>query len=331
MDAVRYIEEHMNPRKIMDHYGFRNITDTEESLRASCAIHNGDNPSAFIWNKSNNLWFCYTGNCHGGDVFTLIQKMEKVTFIESVNIAASILELDISEMKIKKQRDIVLKNTLEWLETMKRFQKKNTKMKEDSLPFTKYTVKNEKFSRFNEEILNFYQAKFCNLYPTEEKLLYNKLVIPIIFKGITVGVALRDTTGIYQPKWYYQPDSIEIRKILYNYDLAVNTIKTNNLTSIILVEGVFDVWAYHQIGIDNVVAVFGSSLKKEQANLLLKLGIDLILSFDNDNAGNKAAEAIQGAYSNKVGISIITLPEGKDPSDCSEEELLQCYMRRKII
>ena len=84
MDVVQFIQDNINPRMVLEHYGFRNITESEDAFRACCEIHKGDNPTAFIWNKHNNLWFCYTGDCGGGDIFTLIEKMEHVNFTTAI-------------------------------------------------------------------------------------------------------------------------------------------------------------------------------------------------------------------------------------------------------
>ena len=95
--------------KILEYYNFRNIDETDDSIRSCCEIHKGNNPTAFVWNKTNNLWYCYTGNCGGGDIFTLIEKMDGVKFTEAVSIAAKILGISIDGMEIKQQSNIIKK------------------------------------------------------------------------------------------------------------------------------------------------------------------------------------------------------------------------------
>lgn len=327
MKAVDYIVKHLDPILILEYYDFKNIKETDEEIRSCCGIHNGNNPTAFVWNKSNNLWYCYTGDCYGGDVFTLIQKIENVNFITSVKRAAEILGLNITGMKIEKHSDFVLKDTRKWLNYMKR--RKNSTLKEYTLSYTKYRTNDSNFKRFSEETITFYNAKFCNVYPTEKTLFYNKLVIPIYFKNVLCGVALRDTTEKSKLKWIYQPKGLEINKLLYNYDLAISSIKEQNLSEIILVEGIFDVWAFHNIGLDNAVAILGSSLKKEQEAILLKSGLDLILAFDGDKAGRKCNEAVTNSFKYKSNITTITFPEGIDPANCTKEDLTYYYINRQ--
>lgn len=335
MKAVEYIAENIDPMKVLDYYHFREVKESGSQIRSCCEIHKGNNPTAFIWNKSNNLWYCYTGDCHGGDVFTLIQKMENVDFITSVKKAADILGLNITGMKIERQANLVIENTRKWLDFMKK--KKHIANATDNfasypnyqLPFTKYYDEDDRFTRFSQQTLQHYNARFCKVYPTDDGLLYNKLVIPIEMNGVNHGVALRDVTGQYNPKWLYQPKGIEIRTLLYNFDKAIEFAKQHKQQELILVEGIFDVWAYHNIGLDNVVAIFGSSLKQEQTNILLKSGFDLTLSFDNDDAGNKCSDKVTKELKYKVDLKKITLPKGNDPADCSEETLKECYLIRQ--
>lgn len=327
MNAVEYINAHINPRLILDHYHFRDINETENSIRSCCEIHKGNNPTAFVWNKENNLWYCYTGNCGGGDLFTLIEKLENVSFTKAVSIAAQILNIDITGLKIEKQSDLVIKNTKQWIALTKAMSLALSDVPYE-LPNTKYYDMIDTFDRFDLETVQFYNAKFCKLYPLEENITYNKLVIPITFMNILRGVALRDTTDKQQIKWLFQPKSLQIRHILYNYDTAIKCVDDSQSTEIILVEGIFDVWAYHRIGIDNVVAIFGSSLKREQRALLIQTGLDIVTSFDNDEAGNKCTIEVSNYFRHKATVKQVHLPTNKDPADCSPNELKECYLSR---
>lgn len=325
MKAVEFIQDHVDGNILLDHYGFKHQSESDGMIRAACAIHGGNNPTAFVWNKQNNLWFCYTGDCHGGDIFTLIEKMEGVKFSRAVERAAEILGLDITNMELSTRRDLMLSDTKKWLESMNKFNKKTSVVKAEEvyeLPFTKF-YDDDTFTRFKKETLEHFGAKFCKVYPSSVGLLYNKLMIPIKQDEKIFGVALRDTTGNHHPKWMYDPKDWKIGKILYNWDEA------RKYPSVILVEGIFDVWSYHEIGIKNVVAIFGSSLKTPQANLLLQSGVEWILSFDSDETGFKCRDKTLEAFKLKADIKLITLPEGKDPGDCTKEELMNAYLNRK--
>lgn len=330
MDVVELIQDNLNPLVILNHYGFRHIDETEDSFRACCEIHKGNNPTAFIWNKSNNLWFCYTGDCYGGDVFSLIMKMENVDFITAIKRAASIFGLDITGMVIGATKNRIINEHMKWIELQKRKALPKHKATAYDLPYTKYESDSDVFDRFPAETIEHYDATFCKLYPLEESMLYNKLVIPIIKNDIRVGVALRDTTGHYFPKWIYQPKGLKTGKLLYNFDTILDMYGNDEITDVVLVEGIFDVWAYHQIGIDNVVAVFGSSLKEEQYNMLLTLPLNIIMSFDNDDAGHKCAKETAKKFKNKTQIYNVLLPDEYDPANCSKDQLMDAYLNRTL-
>ena len=222
----------------------------------------------------------------------------------------------------------IIKEHRQWLERQKRrLNTRNKCVKEYVLPYTKYSLEHPTFNRFPKDVLEFYGARFCTLYPTDNSMLRHKLVIPIIQNGYTCGVALRDTTGTSTPKWFYQPYGLKINSLLYNYDTVVQS--AHEYEDVILVEGIFDVWAYHMAGIDNVVAIFGSKLKEEQYRMILKLPLNVIMSFDADEAGRKCASEVAKKFKNKTGVLNIELPDGKDPADCSKEELLNAYLNRK--
>jgi DNA primase len=87
------------------------------------------------------------------------------------------------------------------------------------------------------------------------------------------------------------------------------------------------VWAYHEIGV-TAVCTYGAHLADEQYKLLLKTGADIILSYDNDDAGNKARDKAIEMLKNKTNLFLVTLPKGKDPENITRQELRECYEAR---
>lgn len=327
MTAIEFIQENVNPVKLLEYYNFRNVIEHENEIRACCEIHKGNNPNAFIWNKKNNLWFCYTGeSCGGGDAVELVQKMEEIPFKQAVYKTAEILGLNIENMEVLSE-DRLKKEQKTWL----RKQIKNSRFNvitEYQLPCTKYYDTSPSFSRFDENTLKFYDAKFCILFPSEDTILKYKLVIPICRNNMLVGVALRDTTGTFLPKWMYMPKGLKASNLLYNFDRVSKMVEDGTTEEIILVEGIFDVWSFHCIGIDNVVAIFGSNLSQKQYETLVKINTTITLCFDNDVAGKKCTLSAAKMFKNKTELLHIKLPEGKDPGDCSKEELTSAYLKR---
>lgn len=313
MNAIEHINNNINPRIILEYYNFKRIKETSNEFRACCAIHGGDNDTAFVWKKTNNLWYCNTGDCGGGDIFTLIEKIEDVEFTEAVKIAGTILKLDITGMDIIYDAKYVERELQKWVDIMKR--NKPVKLTKYEVPYTGATFKD--IDRFSKEMCMNFNAMCTNIYPTEKKIYKNKLVIPIEFNHTVIAVQLRSLDESL-PKWIIQPADIKLSNVLYNYDNVVQLIDAGECTEVILVEGIFDVWAYWEVGIKNVVCVFGSSVKPEQFDLLIKLGVDICLSFDNDKAGNKCTKNTIELFKNKVTLTKVDLPNEKDPCDCKE-------------
>jgi DNA primase len=84
----------------------------------------------------------------------------------------------------------------------------------------------------------------------------------------------------------------------------------------IVVEGNFDVVSLHARGIDNVVAPLGTAFTPEQAKLLKRFAANVVLLFDADNAGRKAAKAAaEPCEAAGLDARVAVLPEGKDPDD----------------
>lgn len=333
-NAVEFIKDNIDPLQILNYYDFQKVTEHDAEIRACCAIHGGDNPLGFVWNKKNNLWYCYTGDCEGGDVFDLIQKIDGVGFKEAVNKAASILHLNVEGMTVK--RSDTLSEQKKWLNKQNHKSNPHRHYEMPAFkPIENEETINDTFTGLNKhftiDTLKFFKSSLTSLFPTEKMLLKNKIVIPLTMESELKGVALRDSTGLYQPKWLYQPQGIKTNDILYNWDRAVEVIDRMSIQEVILVEGIFDVWAYHEIGVDNVIAILGSSLGDSQYRNILKLGINVTLSFDNDKAGLKCRDKCIEKFKNKTEIKVIELPEGKDPGDLTGEELRSCYLTRHKI
>lgn len=126
-------------------------------------------------------------------------------------------------------------------------------------------------------------------------------------------------------KYLNSPDTILFNKstVLYGIDKAKQDIRIKNYS--ILVEGQMDLVLSHQAGIKNTVAVSGTALTENlfsKENVVNNLGVvkrlsnNIILAFDSDNAGRKAAmRSANIAMSLGMDVKIADLPEGKDPAD----------------
>lgn len=138
-------------------------------------------------------------------------------------------------------------------------------------------------------------------------------------QGNKVGFGGR-ILGEGEPKYLNSPDTPVYNKsyILYGLNMAKEKIKSENLA--IFVEGYMDVIACHQAGTTNVVATSGTALTAGQLKLIKRYTNNIALAFDQDVAGMEATNrAIELAKEANLNVSIILIPNGKDPDECIRE------------
>lgn len=150
----------------------------------------------------------------------------------------------------------------------------------------------------------------------------DRLMIPICdLTGRVIGFGGR-SLGDEQPKYLNSPETplFDKGKTLFALDKAKAAIAKSDCA--IVVEGYFDAIALHTAGVSNVVASLGTALSIAQVRLLLRYcdSKQIVLNFDTDAAGNKAAERAIGevadlAYSGEVRLRVLNIPQGKDPDD----------------
>jgi DNA primase len=122
------------------------------------------------------------------------------------------------------------------------------------------------------------------------------------------------------PKYVNSPESPIYTKgqMLFGIHQARHAIRQAERA--VLVEGNFDVLSLHARGLTNVVAPLGTAFTMEQAKLLKRFAGEVVLLFDGDEAGRKAARLSREAV-REAGMSarIAQLPEGKDPDELSRD------------
>lgn len=143
---------------------------------------------------------------------------------------------------------------------------------------------------------------------------FGRVMFPIIdIRGNVVGFggrAIDDTN----PKYLNTSDTLVYKKSLNLF--ALNFAKKTKERRIILTEGYMDVVSLHQAGITGAVAALGTALTNEQAKLILRHADEIVLTYDSDEAGQKATErAIEIFRGNGVLPNVVSIPKGKDPDE----------------
>ena len=145
----------------------------------------------------------------------------------------------------------------------------------------------------------------------------NRLVFPIRNEmGRTIAFGARQLDPEDQPKYLNSPESAVFDKssTLYGLDVAKQAII--RLKSAVVVEGYLDVIACHAAGFEHVVATLGTALTAGHARRLRHKAEEVVLLFDGDVAGERAADrAIEVFFGGTLDVRIGTLPGGLDPDD----------------
>ena len=308
--------------KLLNTLGFSNVNTYGSELRAKCLVHGGNNPSAFCFSIEKNLWYCQV--CHAsGDIVQLIEDVLKLDYYAAIEYALQFIGLSSEGLELVKRNDDYLKDLQAFLKFAQRSKKQE--IATYILPEADYKQVKQ-FRGFGEEILTQFNLSLVNYFPFQKKdgtqsTINNRLGMPIRFYGNTIGYALRKIKAEDNPKWLFQPSGLDKKRI-------INYLEKKWYEEFIICEGHFDVWAYYNIGITHVGSVLGSSVTEEQAELLVKHTLRLVLSFDNDHAGIDATLKTIKALKDKFDIYVIMFPEGEDPCSLSKEALLECYKNK---
>ena len=281
--------------------------------KALCPFHEETQPSFYI-SPDKNLWFCF--GCHkGGSIIQFVAEYMKISNEEAVKYLAREYGISLSDKLLKEYKRERIK-----IEKLKAGLDKSHAILQSNNIALDYLKKRG----FSEKTIDTFGFGYSRKYKAISVPIYD-------LYGRVVGFALRKLEG--QPKWINTKNNSLYNKsdILYNLHRALPGAKKN----IYIVEGYFDVAAFHQAGIRNVVAICGSIMAKRQAQLLSKMAGDLeiILVPDMDEPGMQAAER-NIKLLNRMGliINVIELPR-KDAADVlvtDGENVLASYVDKKI-
>ncbi|MBS4913986.1 MAG: DNA primase [Veillonella sp.] len=126
-------------------------------------------------------------------------------------------------------------------------------------------------------------------------------------------VFAKDDNG---PKYLNSPETSIFSKghMLFAFDKAYETVRKKR--QVILVEGYMDVISAHNAGVTNVVASLGTAFTANQGRLFVRQADEVVLAYDMDGAGQKAArKAIEILQDTDFKVRIVAMPDGKDPDE----------------
>ena len=319
--------------------GYVKLQRKGSSYFGLCPFHNEKSPS-FSVSPAKQMYYCF-GCGAGGNVFTFLMEYENFTFVEALRALAERAGVELPQLEYSKEakEQADLKATL--LEVNKLAAKyyyyqlrreggaaamaylKGRKLSESTMnqfglgysdKFSDDLYRYLKSKNYSDEILR--QSGLFNV--DERRGMYDKFWNRVIFPIMDVnhrviGFGGR-VMGDGKPKYLNSPETkiFDKSRNLYGLNLA----RTSRKKNLIICEGYMDVIAMHQAGFNNAVASLGTALTSQQASLLKRYTDEVLIIYDSDEAGTKAAlRAIPMLKTAGLSTKVINLKPYKDPDE----------------
>lgn len=328
-DAVEEIRGRINIVDVISEYVA--LKPAGKSLKGLCPFHTEKTPS-FNVSEEFQSWHCFGCGEHG-DVFSFLMKIENLTFAEVLERLAKKtgVELKRSNDRQTSRRELLSRiNSLAaayYAALLKRTQIATEYLRSRGL--ADQTVEGfrlgyappawDGLSRYlASKKVNPADAVQAGLLIKGERGYYDRfrhrIVFPILdIQERIIGFGGR-AIGDDQPKYLNSPETplFSKTKALYGLNLARKKIAGEDLA--IVVEGYMDVIAAHQAGFSHCVATLGTALTLEHTNVLSRYTKKIVLAYDADSAGMKAALRGAAMFSDaEFDVRIARLPKGDDP------------------
>lgn len=348
MIPQEYIQEVVRRNDIEEVIGqYVQLRRRGRTLSGLCPFHNEKTPS-FVVYPDTQSFYCF-GCGAAGDVINFVRKYNNLGYVESVKQLASRVGMPLPEEEDKEAR--ARQRLLEINRCAARYfyEQLNAKTPEAAQARRYWKEKRglsdaairrfglgyapEDFGGllhylkrrgFNEGELErsglIKRSAKGNLYD----IFRHRVMVPIIdVRGsiIAFGGRVLDDS---KPKYINSPETMVYHKSRTLF--ALNIAKKSTSKRYILCEGYMDVISMHEAGFDTAVCACGTALTAEQVKLLSEYADEVILSYDSDEAGQKATERSLGLFANSpVKVSVLSYQGAKDP-----DEFIKKYGRERF-
>ena len=328
------------------------LKKTGSNYMGLCPFHSEKSPS-FSVSGSKQMYHCF-GCGVGGNVFTFVMEYENYSFVEAVQYLAdrSGVQLPKVEMTPEAKRQADIRNRI--LEVNKEAAKYyvyqlHTRQGQKALDYLKGRELSDdtilKFglgfsNKYSDDLYQYMKKKGFDdsllketgLFTMDEKRgvndkFWNRVIFPIMdMNSKVIGFGGR-VMGDGKPKYLNSPETKAFDKSrnLYGLHLA----RQARSRSMILCEGYMDVIAMHQAGFSNAVASLGTAFTGLQANLLKRFADEVLLLYDSDEAGIKAAlRAIPILKEAGLPAKVVRLKPYKDPDEFIKAQGKEAFQKR---
>ena len=332
--------------------GYVRMTKKGANHWGCCPFHNEKTPS-FAVNGAKQMYHCF-GCGAGGNVFTFVMNYENYSFPEAIKVLAERAGVTLPEVEYDDAAKEKQNRRMRLLEVNKEaarffcYQLRTPKGEIGYQYLSKRALSDETIKRFGlgysgktgGELVQYLRSKgfeddliiesglasFSERYGMSSQF-WNRVMYPIMdIHNRVIGFGGR-VMGDGEPKYLNSPETpvFDKRRNLYGLNFA----RTSRSGNIILCEGYMDVIAMHQAGFTQAVASLGTAFTPEQANLLRRYTDSVLIAYDSDGAGVKAALRAIGILK-EAGLSgkVINMKPYKDPDEFMKAEGKEAFEER---
>lgn len=316
-----------------------------------CPFHNEKSPS-FSVTPSKQMYYCF-GCGEGGNVYSFMMKYENSTFLEAVKTLADRAGIALPEQEQSKEERRRSEIKSQILEINKlaavyyHHQLKGEKGAAAREYFGKRGLDFETVQKFglgysnktSDDLYRYIKGKNytddvlkeTGLFTYSEKGVYdkfwNRVMFPILdVNSRVIGFGGR-VMGEGEPKYLNSPETRVFEKSRNLYGLHLAKISRKNY--FLICEGYMDVIALHRAGFQNAVAALGTAFTSQHAGLIKRYVQEVVLTFDSDGAGKKAAlRAIPILKEAGIAVKVLDMQPYKDPDEFIKNLGAEAYEER---
>lgn len=318
---------------------------------ACCPFHNEKTPS-FSVSQSRQMYYCF-GCGKGGNVFTFLMEYENFTFVEALKYLAERANIDLPEMEYSDEARKAADLKTKLLEINKAaatyyvYQLKSERGAQALKYLKDREITDEMIRRFGLGYSNIYAddlykylkglgysdelLKQSGLITMNEKGVFdkfwNRVMYPIMDANGKVIAFGGRVMGQGEPKYLNSPETPIFDKSRNLYGL--NYARSSRKNYFLLCEGYMDVISLHQAGFTNAVASLGTALTTPHTRILARYVKEVLLTYDSDGAGVKAAlRAIPLLREAGISAKIVNMQPYKDPDEFIKALGAEEYQKR---
>lgn len=345
-DIVRVIQDYLSLKK------------KGANWMACCPFHKEKTPS-FSVNPAKDIFYCF-GCQRGGSVFNFVMEIERVSFPEAVKIVAEKTNVPLPAMvedrnfeSRKREADEIIELNswaLAWWEAQLEENNAEARAAREYLAGRGITDETRKTFRLGyapdswDSLSSHLKQRGATTPQIERSGLvvkkdaggfYDRFRGRVIFpvmdaQGRAVAFGGRTMTPGGEPKYLNSPETAAYIKGRHLYGLHLTRDEIRRRKFAILVEGYLDLIIPYQFGVRNMVASLGTALTPEQVKLLGRFARKVVVNYDADSAGVKAAKrAIETLLAEDFEVKVLVLPDNADPDEFIRTKGVEAYYERR--